>query len=114
VVNPFNEKSRPYTFLKLLGGTEVNDKERLQEIKERLNAILFELKMGKTVEFTSREGLDMAWLIVQLQRAQVKAERYEEALKKIEKVHAPYFPEDVQKMRRIAREALDWWSTYEY
>jgi ferritin-like protein len=42
----------------------------------------------------------------QLQQAQIKIERYEKALKEIEKVHAPYFPEDVQKMRRIAREVL--------
>ena len=89
------------------------NKERLELIKESLEEILFEMKIGKKVEFTPHDGINMSLMLETTKQQQEQIERYEKALKAIVNVDAMFLEREYNveeahdEMDRVAKQALE-------
>ena len=72
--------------------------QELQEIRERLEIALFEIQIGKPVEFSAKDGMDMALLLVEVKGLRKALEEIRETYKA--EGYGPFIDE-------IARKALE-------
>jgi hypothetical protein len=68
----------------------------LQDIVEKLEIVLFEMQIGKKVEFTALDGKNMALLVAKVKQQNNRIEKLENQLK-IERKNFDYLEKAVDK-----------------